>query len=112
MAFLKNFRLTQQNSERVFKLRHLLQRSQIVGAGATVLSSNWRTPWPFSFAGVRLVHTSPAYRGLEEFFPKGDVIEEGEETGQKVYTSLYTLRTACSLHMYGVMQVGSGRLEN
>lgn len=84
MAFLMNFRLTPKNSKLMFKLRHLLQRSPIFGEEATVWSSNWRTPHPFRFTGVRLVHTSPAYRGLEEFFPKGDVIEEGEETGQKV----------------------------
>lgn len=80
------------------------------------MSSNWRTPYPLGLTGVRLVHTSPAYRGLEEFFPKGDVIEEGEETGQKVsvyvvYSEWY-MYNICIACMHCVIQVGSGRLEN
>ena len=62
--------------------------------GCLDTNSNWSTPhfcalWHLS---AQLFHSSPASRGLEEFFPKtDDIIEEGENTGETHITSIYLI---------------------
>ena len=49
------------------------------------LHSNRSQPAVAHWTSVRrCVHSSPVGRGLEEFFPKDDAIEEAEKTGQSL----------------------------
>ena len=77
MALFRSWRLPRNSRKllcrRSFSLSHL--RDAPIGWKPT--SSNWS-----ALVACRFLHSSPALRGLDEFFPKGDIVEEGESAGR------------------------------
>lgn len=77
MAFFRSWRLPRNNRKLLSRRNLSLQGLRDAPVGRNTSSSNWS-----ALATCRCLHSSPALRGLEEFFPKGDVIEEGESAGK------------------------------
>ncbi|CAI8016266.1 39S ribosomal protein L47, mitochondrial [Geodia barretti] len=78
MAFFRHWRLPRHNRKLLFRCHISLQGLRDAPIGRNTSCSNWS-----ALAAFRGLHSSPALRGLEEFFPKGDVIEEGESAGRQ-----------------------------
>ena len=137
MSLFGHWRQTLQTSGLFCVLQRSLWAAQpckniVLGARWTEGSSiRSASPWTAHWQGVRrCVHGSPAAQGLEEFFPKEDPIEEGENTGESLWfcmrswtkhvsTNVHVnvqILWRCVIYMYAgcvaSFQVVSGKLEN
>ena len=81
MALFRNWRLPRDSRKLLSRRSFPLQTAPGPQIGRKPLSSNWSA----LAAASRSLHGSPALRGLEEFFPAGDIVEEGEKTGEAPY---------------------------